>query len=158
MSDGETEAQFLLLGSASLDIAHAGSEILAGRIALLELDPIDALEAALIDQPGDAADRLWMRGGFPDSLLTHKTIADHLDLFVDLRVVRRLAPWHANVGKRLIKAPKIYILDSGMAHALLGCVGTSARAASRVRRPPSAASTPPRRRPGSPSACVRSPV
>ncbi len=49
-----------------------------------------------------------------------KTIVAYLDLLVDLLLVRRLQPWHANIGKRLIKAPKIYVRDSGLLHALLG--------------------------------------
>jgi uncharacterized protein len=42
-----------------------------------------------------------------------------LDLLVDLFMLRRLQPWHANVGKRLVKTPKIYVRDSGILHALL---------------------------------------
>jgi hypothetical protein len=34
--------------------------------------------------------------------------------------VRRLAPWHGNVRKRLVKSPKVYVRDSGLVHALLG--------------------------------------
>jgi predicted AAA+ superfamily ATPase len=49
-----------------------------------------------------------------------KTIAKYLDLMVDLLLVRRLAPWHRNVGKRLVKSPKIFVRDSGVVHALLG--------------------------------------
>jgi len=49
-----------------------------------------------------------------------KTIAKYLDLMVDLLLVRRLTPWHRNVGKRLVRSPKIFIRDSGVAHALLG--------------------------------------
>ena len=49
-----------------------------------------------------------------------KTVASYLDLLVDLLLVRRLQPWYRNVGKRLVKAPKVYIRDSGIAHALLG--------------------------------------
>lgn len=49
-----------------------------------------------------------------------KTVASYLDLLVDLLLVRRLAPWHANVGKRLVKSPKVYVRDSGLVHALLG--------------------------------------
>lgn len=48
-----------------------------------------------------------------------KTIARYLDLMCDLLLVRRLPPFHANVGKRLIKSPKVYIRDSGLVHALL---------------------------------------
>ena len=49
-----------------------------------------------------------------------KTVANYIDLLVDLLLVRRLAPWHANVGKRLVKSPRIYVRDSGLTHALLG--------------------------------------
>ncbi len=49
-----------------------------------------------------------------------KTIAKYLDLLVDLLLVRRLKPWHENTKKRLVKSPKVYIRDSGIAHALLG--------------------------------------
>ena len=49
-----------------------------------------------------------------------KTVAGYLDLLVDLLVVRRLPAWHRNVGKRLVKSPKVYVRDTGIAHALLG--------------------------------------
>ncbi len=49
-----------------------------------------------------------------------KTVASYLDLLVDLLLVRRIPAWHRNAGKRLIKAPKVQVRDSGIAHALLG--------------------------------------
>ncbi len=49
-----------------------------------------------------------------------QTVGRYLDLLVDLMLVRRLMPWHDNVGKRLVKAPKVYVRDSGLVHALLG--------------------------------------
>lgn len=49
-----------------------------------------------------------------------KTVAGYLDLLVDLLLVRRLPAWHRNAGKRLVKSPKVYVRDSGIAHALLG--------------------------------------
>ena len=49
-----------------------------------------------------------------------KTIARYLDLMVDLLLARRLAPWRKNVGKRLVKSPKVYVRDCGILHALLG--------------------------------------
>ncbi len=52
--------------------------------------------------------------------VTGSTVAHYLDLLVDLLLVRRLQPWHRNVGKRLVKSPKIYVRDSGLVHALLG--------------------------------------
>ena len=51
-----------------------------------------------------------------------KTIARYLDLLSDLMLVRRLQPFHANIGKRLVKAPKVYVRDSGIVHALLTIV------------------------------------
>ena len=48
------------------------------------------------------------------------TVSSYIDLLVDLLLVRRLRPFHANVKKRLVKSPKIYVRDSGIVHALLG--------------------------------------
>ncbi len=48
-----------------------------------------------------------------------QTVSRYLDLMVDLMLVRRLQPWHSNVGKRLVKSPKIYIRDTGLLHTLL---------------------------------------
>jgi predicted AAA+ superfamily ATPase len=44
----------------------------------------------------------------------------YVDILCDLMLVRRLTPWHGNVGKRLVKSPKVYVRDSGLVHALLG--------------------------------------
>lgn len=172
---GHTGGQFLLLGSASVDLLKQSGESLAGRIAYLELAPFDATEV-----PPPDLDRLWIRGGFPGAflaptdadsaawredfirtylerdvpqfgsrvpaetlrrfwtMLAHtqggllnaaaiaeglgidgKTVARYLDLLVDLMLVRRLPAWHRNVGKRLVKSPKVFIRDSGLTHALL---------------------------------------
>jgi predicted AAA+ superfamily ATPase len=46
-------------------------------------------------------------------------VTRYVDLLVDLLLVRRLRPYHANVGKRLVKSPKVYVRDSGLVHALL---------------------------------------
>lgn len=48
-----------------------------------------------------------------------KTVAGYLDLMVDLLLVRRLPPYFANVRKRLVKTPKVYVRDSGLIHTLL---------------------------------------
>jgi predicted AAA+ superfamily ATPase len=170
--------QFLFLGSASIDLLQQSSESLAGRIAYMELHAIDATEYA--DNSLDKLNSLWVRGGFPESLLSASdqnsldwrldfiktylerdipqlgpripaetlerfwtmlahnqgsvlnashlarnldvsgtTISRYLDLMADLLLVRRLKPWTANVGKRLVKSPKIYVRDSGITHALL---------------------------------------
>lgn len=49
-----------------------------------------------------------------------KTAGGYIDLLCDLLLVRRLQPWHTNIGKRLVKSPKVYVRDSGLLHALLG--------------------------------------
>ena len=61
---GRRTGRFLLLGSASLDLLQQSGESLAGRIAYLEMHPIDGLEV-----PASDLNRLWVRGGFPDSYL-----------------------------------------------------------------------------------------
>ncbi len=53
-----------------------------------------------------------------------QTVGRYVDLLVDLMLVRRLQPWHENVGKRLVKSPKVYVRDSGIVHALLN-IGTT---------------------------------
>jgi predicted AAA+ superfamily ATPase len=174
---GDRAGHFLLLGSAAIDLMRQASETLAGRVVYVDLGPIDALE--LPPQVG-SADRLWVRGGFPDSLLaaddeaslswrrafirsylerdvpmfaprlpsetigrlwtmlahsqatplnqsrlaaslevSTPAVSRYIDLLVDLLLVRRLRPWSGNVGKRLVRSPKVYIRDSGLAHALL---------------------------------------
>jgi predicted AAA+ superfamily ATPase len=50
----------------------------------------------------------------------HTTVKRHLDALSGALVVRMLEPWYANVGKRLVKSPKVYIRDSGLLHTLLG--------------------------------------
>lgn len=52
--------------------------------------------------------------------VTSVTTSRYLDLMVDLLLVRRLQPWTSNLGRRLVKAPKTYVRDSGICHALLG--------------------------------------
>ena len=51
--------------------------------------------------------------------VSSQAVSRYTDLLVDLLLVRRLQPYHANVGKRLVKSPKVYIRDSGLLHALL---------------------------------------
>lgn len=50
----------------------------------------------------------------------YHTVQRALELFVGYFIVRRLEPYHANLGKRLVKAPKVYLRDSGLLHHLLG--------------------------------------
>ena len=51
--------------------------------------------------------------------ISHTTVARYLDSLVDTMMLRRLEPHFVNIGKRLVKAPKVYVRDSGLLHALL---------------------------------------
>ncbi|WP_339874815.1 ATP-binding protein [uncultured Algoriphagus sp.] len=174
---GFRSCQFLILGSASLDLIRQSSESLAGRIAYEELPGFNVLEADFSD---GNVEKLWLRGGFPDSFLassdrssltwrgnfittylerdipqiaqfvpanrlrrlwtmlahqqgqlinfsklgasldlTSPTIKSYVEMLEDLLLIRSVRPWLVNVGKRLVKSPKIYIRDSGITHALL---------------------------------------
>ena len=176
--EGRRTRHFLLLGSASRTLLNQSAESLAGRLVYYELPGLDAQE---IGGGGGDRDRLWLRGGFPDSftaagdgasarwrlafirtylerevpgfgvrvpaatlrrfwtMLAHRqggllnasalakslgvsppAASRYVDLLVDLLLVRRLQPYFANVGKRLVKAPKVYVRDTGLLHALLG--------------------------------------
>ena len=82
--------------------------------------------------PAETLRRLWtmlahQQGGLLDVALLGKnlmidvkTVHRYLDVFVDLMLLRRLAPWHSNAGKRMVKSPKLYVRDSGLVHVLLG--------------------------------------
>ncbi len=52
--------------------------------------------------------------------ISSPTVGRYVDLLVDLLLVRRLEPVHSNLGKRIVKSPKVYVRDSGLVHALLG--------------------------------------
>jgi predicted AAA+ superfamily ATPase len=88
--------------------------------------------------PSETLRRLWVmlahRHGSPYNAadlarslgLDTRTTNRYVDLMVDLFLLRRLPPWHANVGKRLVKSPRLYVRDSGLVHALLGVEGLDA--------------------------------
>ena len=168
-------ARFLVLGSAGPELLRQSSESLAGRIAYHELPPF-----GVEDTGPDSIDRLWLRGGFPRSLLADgaaeaaqwrksfirtflerdlpqlgigvpattmrrfwtmvahyhgnrwnaaevarsmgvsaPTASTYLDTMVDALMVRRLMPWFENLRKRQVKAPKVYLTDTGLLHTLL---------------------------------------
>lgn len=174
---GLRSCQFLILGSASLELIRQSSESLAGRIAYEELSGFTILE---VGDQGNNLEKLWLRGGFPDSflassdrasmtwrknfittylerdipqiaqfmpsnrlrrlwtMLAHEqgqlinfskfgasldlsspTVKSYVELLEDLLLIRSIRPWVSNVGKRLVKSPKIYIRDSGLTHTLL---------------------------------------
>lgn len=81
--------------------------------------------------PAETMERLWtMLAHNQGSLLnasrlasnlsvSAQTLTRYIDLLADLFLVRRLQPYHANVKKRLVKSPKVYVRDSGLLHALL---------------------------------------
>jgi predicted AAA+ superfamily ATPase len=175
---GRRTGRFLVLGSASIDLLRQSGESLAGRIEYVEMEPLDVLE---VGGESENLDKLWIRGGFPDSFLADSdeasfafrrnfirtylerdvpqfgrripaetlerlwtmlahgqgtllnasklaaglsvsapSVTSYIDLLADLLLVRRLRPYHANAGKRLVKSPKVYVRDSGVVHALLG--------------------------------------
>lgn len=88
--------------------------------------------------PAETLRRLWtmlahQQGGLLNAAqlarnlgVSGKTVSHYLDLMVDLLLVRRLQPYLANAGKRLVRSPKVYVRDSGLLHALLGIAGKEA--------------------------------
>ena len=52
--------------------------------------------------------------------LSDKTLRSYLDILTETFMLRQLQPWHENIGKRQVKAPKIYFRDTGLLHSLLG--------------------------------------
>ena len=54
--------------------------------------------------------------------VSHTAARNYLDIMTSALIVRQLPPWHENIGKRQVKAPKVYIADSGLLHTLLKCV------------------------------------
>lgn len=81
--------------------------------------------------PAETLERLWTMLAHGQGTLLNasrlaaslsvsaQTVTRYIDLLVDLLLVRRLKPFHANLGKRLVKSPKVYVRDSGLVHALL---------------------------------------
>lgn len=168
--------RFILLGSAQPSLVRGVSESLAGRVGILDLDPLTAVEVARGRERRFWAD-VWLRGGFPDPLRTgdfrewweaylrtyverdlpalgigadsillrrmltmlahqqggilnssqlgnalgvsHHTVRRYLDVLEHTYLLRRLPPYFRNVGKRLVKSPKVYLRDSGLLHHLL---------------------------------------
>jgi predicted AAA+ superfamily ATPase len=67
--------------------------------------------------------RIWNAADLARSLGTQESTARrYLDILSGAFMIRQLQPWHENVGKRLVKSPKIYIRDTGLLHSLLGIV------------------------------------
>lgn len=65
--------------------------------------------------------QIWSHSEISRSLgVSVNTIRHYLDLLTETFMVRQIAPWFENLGKRLVKSPKFYVRDSGLLHALLG--------------------------------------
>jgi hypothetical protein len=65
--------------------------------------------------------QIWNASEIGRSLgVTDATVRHYLDVLASAFVVRVLAPFHENLGKRQVKAPRVYVTDSGLLHALLG--------------------------------------
>ena len=77
--NGQKTGRFLLLGSASIDLLHQSGESLAGRIAYVNMSPINILE---VGNNAKVLNQLWVRGGFPDIYLA-KNDPDSLNLRLD---------------------------------------------------------------------------
>lgn len=171
----ESNARFLVLGSASPYLVKGASESLAGRIGFIDLSGFSLSEVG-----ADRDDNLWNRGGFPRSFLaaddalsaqwrndfirtflerdipqlgitipaetlrrfwtmiahfhgqvwnaatfarslgvSAPTARRYLDVLSGAFMVRQIQPWYANIKKRQVKSPRIYLRDSGLLHALL---------------------------------------
>ncbi|MEQ1699074.1 MAG: ATP-binding protein [Ilumatobacteraceae bacterium] len=57
--------------------------------------------------------------------VSQPTIRRYLDTLTDALMVRQLSPWYANVGKRVVRSPKVFLRDSGVLHSLLGITSTN---------------------------------
>ena len=176
--EGLKYGRFLVLGSASKKLKKYSADLLAGRVAYLQLAGLTPLETSALY--GEDLLKLWFRGGFPESydaknhheshewrrhlittylnrdipqlqptlpthtltrlwtLLAHhqgalwnptkiaaplslpSAVVEHyIHTMQDLLLLRSLQPWHENVKKQVVRAPKIYIRDSGLLHALM---------------------------------------
>lgn len=52
--------------------------------------------------------------------VSQPTVRRYLDALTDALVIRQLQPWHANISKRQVRSPKVYVRDTGLLHRLLG--------------------------------------
>lgn len=65
--------------------------------------------------------------------VSEPTVRSYLDLLTDALVLRQLQPWHANLRKRQVKSPKVYVRDTGLLHELLGLESQAELDAHRAR-------------------------
>ncbi|MGA2231849.1 MAG: DUF4143 domain-containing protein, partial [Tepidisphaeraceae bacterium] len=65
--------------------------------------------------------QIWNAAELARALAVNEpTVRRYLDLLTGVFMVRQLQPWYENIGKRQVKAPKVYVRDSGLLHSLLG--------------------------------------
>ncbi|MYD80339.1 MAG: ATP-binding protein [Gammaproteobacteria bacterium] len=172
--------RYLLLGSISPALMHQVTQSLAGRLALVEMSPLNQIELTSDQQ----RDRHWFFGGYFDGgvcndsdlldwqsnyirllayrdlpewglsarpsttlrlmkmlayrngqiwnaselgkslSLSYHTVNSYVDYLEGAYLLRRLPAYHKNIGKRLVKSPKLYWRDSGLLHSLLGIDNT----------------------------------
>lgn len=167
---GDGKCHFCILGSAQPDLVRGISESLAGRVGLLNLDPLTPCETGL------PVLEHWLKGGFPEALrgdfrawwnpyleaviqrdlaaygrrpdafflrrlltmlasqqggllnlsalgnalgVNYHTVQHGLDLLEGVFLIRRIPPFFRNIGKRLVKSPRVYLRDTGLLHHLL---------------------------------------
>jgi uncharacterized protein len=187
--------RYIVLGSAQPALVRGVSESLAGRAAVIDLDPFTAHEVSgaenLTSQRSGTKSQavswqtLWLKGGYPDALrgdsrlwwesylrlvlerdlpqygvradatfmrrlltmvahqhggllntsalgnslgVSYHALSRHLDVLEAIYLLRRLPPYFRNVGKRLTKAPKVYLRDTGLLHHLLNITSADALA------------------------------
>jgi predicted AAA+ superfamily ATPase len=180
-ADRQRMGRYIILGSAQPTLVRQVAESLAGRVGILELNPLTVAETRLdAMQPLDYKP-LWLSGGFPDALgaaarggdfrdwweaylrtyverdlpalgvsadpllmrklmtmlahaqggvanlsqfagalgVSQPTVQRYTDILEQSFLLRRLPPYFRNVGKRLVKSPKLYLRDTGLLHHLL---------------------------------------
>lgn len=187
--------RYIILGSAQPALVRQVAESLAGRVGILELEPLTVTETRLdatlaVDYQG-----LWLSGGFPDALgaaarggdfrdwweaylrtyverdlpalgvsaepllmrrlmtmlahaqggianlsqfagslgVSQPTVQRYIDILEQSFLLRRLPPYFRNIGKRLVKAPKLYLRDTGLLHHLLNISSHAALDAHPIR-------------------------
>lgn len=126
---GYRAGQFLLLGSASTNLIGLASESLAGRLAYVDLNPIDVLEARHhVDgaQHPLTLDTVWLRGGFPDSLLA---VSDEASLRWREAFIRSFLDRDVPMFAPRLPAETIRRLWQMLAHATTGPLNSSRLAA-----------------------------
>jgi hypothetical protein len=180
-ADRQRMGRYIILGSAQPALVRQVAESLAGRVGILELEPLTVTETRTDASQTLDYQSLWLSGGFPDALgaaprggdfrdwweaylrtyverdlpalgisadallmrrlmtmlahaqggmanlsqfagalgVSQPTVQRYIDILEQSFLLRRLPPYFRNIGKRLVKAPKLYLRDTGLLHHLL---------------------------------------